>query len=218
MSALGVAQVAVVLGPCTAGGAYIPAMCDETVVVKGKGTVYLGGPPLVKAATGEDVTTEELGGGEMHTRVSGVLDRLAESEEDAFEAARAVFEAVPRPPARAPRPWTRVDGRDRRSAARLLERAERAGRAVLYLEGGEPPLPDAARRLALLAVPWIALRVSDVAGFSVRALSPRFLFARADGGVAGLSALEATARLHDDGLVDEEDVPGLLERLSGLIR
>src|SRR5437870_9785727 len=72
MSAKGIAQVSVVLGSCTAGGAYVPAMSDEAVIVKGRGTIFLGGPPLVKAATGEEVTAEELGGAEVHTRISGV--------------------------------------------------------------------------------------------------------------------------------------------------
>ena len=77
MSAAGLAQVSVVLGSCTAGGAYVPAMSDETVIVKGRGTIFLGGPPLVKAATGEEVTAEELGGADVHARVSGVADHYA---------------------------------------------------------------------------------------------------------------------------------------------
>src|SRR5580765_4690216 len=90
MSARGIGQVAVVLGMCTAGGAYVPAMADENIIVKGSGTIYLAGPPLVKAATGEVVTAEELGGGEMHSRVSGVTDHLADSEEHALSLARDV--------------------------------------------------------------------------------------------------------------------------------
>ncbi len=90
MSAARIPQVSVVLGMCTAGGAYVPAMSDENVIVKGAGTIYLGGPPLVKAATGEEVTAEELGGGEMHSRVSGVTDHLAESEEHALRIARDI--------------------------------------------------------------------------------------------------------------------------------
>src|SRR5579884_3398171 len=77
MSAAGIPQIAAVLGSCTAGGAYVPAMCDESVIVKGNGTVFLAGPPLVKAATGEDVTAEELGGAEVHTTLSGVADHYA---------------------------------------------------------------------------------------------------------------------------------------------
>jgi acetyl-CoA carboxylase carboxyltransferase component len=90
MSALGIAQVSVVLGMCTAGGAYVPAMSDENVIVRGAGTIYLGGPPLVKAATGEDVTAEELGGAEMHARVSGVSDHLAENEDHALRICRDI--------------------------------------------------------------------------------------------------------------------------------
>src|SRR2546422_213189 len=89
MSALGIPQVAVVMGSCTAGGAYVPAMSDETIIVKGTGTIFLGGPPLVKAATGVEGTAEELGGAEVHTRRSGVADHYALDREDAPEQARA---------------------------------------------------------------------------------------------------------------------------------
>ncbi|HWO57716.1 MAG TPA: carboxyl transferase domain-containing protein [bacterium] len=92
MSALRIPQIAVVLGMCTAGGAYVPAMSDENIIVKGNGTIYLAGPPLVKAATGEEVTVDELGGGEMHSRVSGVTDHLAENEEDALRLCRNLME------------------------------------------------------------------------------------------------------------------------------
>src|SRR5579885_1431136 len=92
MSAAGIAQVAVVMGSCTAGGAYVPAMCDENVIVREQGTIFLGGPPLVRAATGEVVTAEELGGGDVHTRVSGASDHLADNDEHALEIARAIFE------------------------------------------------------------------------------------------------------------------------------
>jgi len=95
MSALGIPQVAVVLGSCTAGGAYVPAMADENVIVKERGTIFLAGPPLVKAATGEEVTAEELGGGEVHTRISGVSDYLAENDEHALEIARSIFANLP---------------------------------------------------------------------------------------------------------------------------
>jgi acetyl-CoA carboxylase carboxyltransferase component len=90
MSARGIPQIAVVMGSCTAGGAYVPAMSDETVIVKGTGTIFLGGPPLVKAATGEEVTAEELGGAEVHSRVSGVTDHLAVSDEHALALARSI--------------------------------------------------------------------------------------------------------------------------------
>jgi acetyl-CoA carboxylase carboxyltransferase component len=95
MSATGVPQVAVVLGSCTAGGAYVPAMCDETVIVRQQGTIFLGGPPLVRAATGEEVTAEELGGGDVHTRVSGVADHLADDDRQALEIARSIFANLP---------------------------------------------------------------------------------------------------------------------------
>jgi len=90
MSALGIPQVSLVLGSCTAGGAYVPAMSDEAVIVKGRGTIFLGGPPLVKAATGEEVTAEELGGADVHTRISGVADHLASDDEHALEIARDI--------------------------------------------------------------------------------------------------------------------------------
>jgi acetyl-CoA carboxylase carboxyltransferase component len=90
MSARGIPQVAVVMGSCTAGGAYVPAMSDETVIVKGNGTIFLGGPPLVKAATGEEVTAEELGGAEVHTRISGVADHYATDDEHALAITRDI--------------------------------------------------------------------------------------------------------------------------------
>jgi 3-methylcrotonyl-CoA carboxylase beta subunit len=90
MSAAGLPQVAAVLGSCTAGGAYVPAMSDETVIVKEQGTIFLAGPPLVKAATGEDVTAEELGGGDVHTRISGVADHLAANDAEALEMVREI--------------------------------------------------------------------------------------------------------------------------------
>ncbi|WP_310609961.1 carboxyl transferase domain-containing protein [Limnohabitans sp.] len=88
MSAQGIAQIAVVMGSCTAGGAYVPAMSDETIIVKNQGTIFLGGPPLVKAATGEVVTAEDLGGGDVHTRLSGVADHLAQNDVHALALAR----------------------------------------------------------------------------------------------------------------------------------
>jgi 3-methylcrotonyl-CoA carboxylase beta subunit len=92
MSAKGIPQIAVVLGSCTAGGAYVPAMSDETIIVKGNGTIFLGGPPLVQAATGEIVTAEDLGGADVHTRISGVSDHLANDEEEAFIITRNIIE------------------------------------------------------------------------------------------------------------------------------
>ena len=90
LSALGIPQVAVVMGSCTAGGAYVPAMSDETVIVRNQGTIFLGGPPLVKAATGEIVSAEDLGGGDVHTRISGVADHLAENDAHALFIARRI--------------------------------------------------------------------------------------------------------------------------------
>src|ERR687892_1116869 len=90
MSARGIPQVAAVMGSCTAGGAYVPAMSDEVVIVKGTGTIFLGGPPLVKAATGEEVTAEELGGADVHTTLSGVADYFAEDDDHALHLARTI--------------------------------------------------------------------------------------------------------------------------------
>ena len=99
MSAAGIPQIAAVLGSCTAGGAYVPAMSDETVIVRDQGTIFLGGPPLVKAAIGEIVTAEELGGGELHARISGVADHLAENDEHALEIVRDIVATLPAPAA-----------------------------------------------------------------------------------------------------------------------
>ena len=96
LSAEGVAQIAVVMGSCTAGGAYVPAMSDETIIVKGTGTIFLGGPPLVKAATGEEVTAEELGGADVHTRLSGVADYFAEDDDHALRTARTIISTLNR--------------------------------------------------------------------------------------------------------------------------
>jgi acetyl-CoA carboxylase carboxyltransferase component len=103
MSAKGIPQVAAVMGSCTAGGAYVPAMSDEVVIVKGTGTIFLGGPPLVKAATGEEVTAEELGGADVHTRRSGVADHFAEDDEHALAIVRSIVENLNRE--KRP-PWT----------------------------------------------------------------------------------------------------------------
>jgi len=107
MSAQGIAQIAVVMGSCTAGGAYVPAMSDETIIVKNQGTIFLGGPPLVKAATGEVVTAEDLGGGDVHTRLSGVADHLAQNDLHALSLAREAIahlnkNKAPAPETRAP--------------------------------------------------------------------------------------------------------------------
>ncbi|MBL7968232.1 MAG: methylcrotonoyl-CoA carboxylase [Prolixibacteraceae bacterium] len=95
MSAEGIPQISVVMGSCTAGGAYVPAMSDETIMVRNQGTIFIGGPPLVKAATGEEVTPEELGGAEVHTTVSGVADHLAEDDADALKICRTIVAGLP---------------------------------------------------------------------------------------------------------------------------
>jgi len=95
MSAKGIAQIAIVMGSCTAGGAYVPAMSDETIIVKKQGTIFLAGPPLVKAATGEEVSAEELGGAEVHTQISGVADHLADDDAHAIHICRNIFETLP---------------------------------------------------------------------------------------------------------------------------
>ena len=102
LSALNIPQIAVVMGSCTAGGAYVPAMCDEAIIVKDQGTIFLGGPPLVKAATGEQVDSETLGGGDVHTRLSGVADHLADSDDHALSLARDLVAHLNRPSAPPP--------------------------------------------------------------------------------------------------------------------
>ncbi|MET4619508.1 3-methylcrotonyl-CoA carboxylase beta subunit [Arthrobacter sp. 2762] len=106
MSAAKIPQIASVMGSCTAGGAYVPAMSDETVIVRNQGTIFLGGPPLVKAAIGEIVTAEELGGGEVHSRISGVTDHLAENDQHALEIVRDIVGTLPKPAAPA---WDVLD-------------------------------------------------------------------------------------------------------------
>ena len=105
MSAQGIPQIAAVMGSCTAGGAYVPAMSDESVIVRNQGTIFLGGPPLVKAATGEEVTAEELGGGELHARTSGVVDHLADDDDHALRIVRSIIGTLPPKP---DVPWERA--------------------------------------------------------------------------------------------------------------
>ena len=109
MSAAGIPQIAAVMGSCTAGGAYVPAMSDETVIVRGQGTIFLGGPPLVKAAIGEIVTAEQLGGGELHARTSGVVDHLAENDAHALQIVRDIVATLPQPAAA---PWNVIESRE----------------------------------------------------------------------------------------------------------
>lgn len=94
LSAEGIPQIAIVMGSCTAGGAYVPAMSDETIIVREQGTIFIGGPPLVKAATGEDVTSEELGGARVHTQISGVADHFADNDTHAIQICRNIFESL----------------------------------------------------------------------------------------------------------------------------
>ncbi len=109
MSAAGIPQIAAVMGSCTAGGAYVPAMSDETVIVAGQGTIFLGGPPLVKAATGEIVSAEELGGGELHAKTSGVVDHLAKDDDHALRIVRSIVATLGPPP---PPAWERIEARE----------------------------------------------------------------------------------------------------------
>ena len=129
MSAAEIPQIAAVLGSCTAGGAYVPAMSDENVIVRNQGTIFLGGPPLVKAATGEEVTAEELGGGDLHSRKSGVTDHLAQDDRHALQIVREIVATLA---PKAPPPWERVaaaaTGRRSRDPAR--RRADRRAQAV----------------------------------------------------------------------------------------
>jgi 3-methylcrotonyl-CoA carboxylase beta subunit len=104
LSAAGIPQIAAVMGSCTAGGAYLPSMCDESVIVKEQGTIFLGGPPLVQAATGEVVSAEDLGGGDLHSRRSGVTDHLAQDDEDALAIVRSIVATFNEPK---PEPWVR---------------------------------------------------------------------------------------------------------------
>src|SRR5947199_3517769 len=116
LSEQGIAQIAVVMGSCTAGGAYVPAMSDETIIVKNQGTIFLGGPPLVKAATGEVVTAEDLGGGDVHTRLAGVADHLGANDLHALALARQAVATLNKPKdwpveMREPRP-PKYDGKE----------------------------------------------------------------------------------------------------------
>ena len=121
MSAKGIPQIAAVMGSCTAGGAYVPAMSDEAIIVKGTGTIFLGGPPLVKAATGEDVSAEELGGAEVHTRRSGVADHFAEDDEHALDILRVIIGNLPHRRSRQP---AMIEGLDLSSPEEPLYAAE----------------------------------------------------------------------------------------------
>jgi 3-methylcrotonyl-CoA carboxylase beta subunit len=121
MSAAGIPQVAVVLGSCTAGGAYVPAMSDEAIIVRNQGMIFLGGPPLVKAATGEEVSAEELGGGDVHSRISGVTDYLAQDDKEALQfARRSIASLAHSTPSRLPREISQPPLYDPREIAGLI--------------------------------------------------------------------------------------------------
>jgi 3-methylcrotonyl-CoA carboxylase beta subunit len=108
MSARRIPQIACVMGSCTAGGAYVPAMSDETVIVRNQGTIFLAGPPLVKAATGEEISAEDLGGGDLHAKKSGVVDHLAENDEHALTIVRDIISQIPLPQAGGEHPPTQI--------------------------------------------------------------------------------------------------------------
>jgi 3-methylcrotonyl-CoA carboxylase beta subunit len=146
LSKLSVPQIACVMGSCTAGGAYVPAMSDETVIVRNQGTIFLGGPPLVKAATGEEVTAEELGGGDVHARTSGVVDHLAQDDDHALEIVRNIVATLPPD---APAPWARAAPR---------EPAEGGAEALLDLVPVDSRTPYDARDLLRRVVDGGALQ------------------------------------------------------------
>ena len=126
------------MGSCTAGGAYVPAMSDETVIVRDQGTIFLGGPPLVKAATGEVVTAEELGGGEVHARRSGVVDHLAEDDAHALQIVRSIVGTLPGRHRPARRPGASVEEPVRGPGGPLRRRADRPPHAVRRPRGDPP--------------------------------------------------------------------------------
>ena len=155
MSAAGIAQIAVVMGSCTAGGAYVPAMSDETIIVEKQGTIFLGGPPLVKAATGETVSAEDLGGGDLHTRVSGVADTLARDDAHALALARRAVGNLNRAPKRADRMdeagRAALSGRasfcaSRRSICASRSTPTRSSRGSSTARSSTPSSRDTARR------------------------------------------------------------------------
>ncbi len=132
LSASGIAQIACVMGSCTAGGAYIPAMSDEAIIVRNQGTIFLGGPPLVKAATGEDISAEDLGGADVHTRISGVADHLAEDDAHALALVRRIVAHLGRRP-RSALPGDHLasaGGAALRCTGALRDRARRRSQAV----------------------------------------------------------------------------------------
>ena len=159
MSAQGIPQIAIVMGSCTAGGAYVPAMSDESIIVRNQGTIFLGGPPLVKAATGEVVTAEELGGADVHSRQSGVTDHYAQNDSHAIGIARRIVATLKPPPratsehARAARAAVCARGNLRRGLRRRPQAVRRprhhraAGRRLRIRRIQETVRPDPDLRL-----------------------------------------------------------------------
>jgi 3-methylcrotonyl-CoA carboxylase beta subunit len=141
MSAKGIAQIACVMGSCTAGGAYVPAMSDESIIVREQGTIFLAGPPLVKAATGEEISAEELGGGDLHARKSGVVDHLAENDEHALTIVRDIVSTLPAP--FVPGPSSGSEAEDSEG----LEELEASG---LNFREPRPPVYDAEELYGLI--------------------------------------------------------------------
>ena len=137
LSAKGITQIACVMGSCTAGGAYIPAMSDESIIVKDQGTIFLGGPPLVKAATGEEVTAEELGGADVHTRISGVADYLAENDAHGLALVRTIVANLNRPAP--PGPAVYAGRSPLRSHRTLRHRSRRHAQALRCPRSHRPP-------------------------------------------------------------------------------
>ncbi len=159
MSAQAIPQIAAVMGSCTAGGAYVPAMSDETIIVRDQGTIFLGGPPLVKAATGQEVTAEELGGGDVHARTSGVVDHLAADDEHALRIMRSIVATLP-PPGRAVGAGSGRAAR-RRPRLPLRRRPARQPHPVRPARGDRP---DRRRQ----PLPRVQGRVRDHAGLRFR--------------------------------------------------
>lgn len=194
MSAAGVPQLAVVMGSCTAGGAYVPAMSDEVVIVREQGTIFLAGPPLVLAATGERVTAEDLGGGDVHARVSGVADHLADSDEHALELARSAIENLPAGPGPL---WTPAPPR---------KPAYDPEELLSLLESPAPPATEVLARLldaSDLAPLQLESGANAVAGFARIAGHPVAVLAAF--GVLSSDLALAFARLLD--LADERRLP-----------